>query len=1425
MAAPAAAARSCPGLCPSFAVVCSFLERYGPALDLPELTFPQMERYLQDTATVPKLLVELHVKLMRKIGKSVSADRWEKYLVKMCQDFNTTWAWELEKKGYMEMSIESKAGILKYLCECQFDDNLKFKTAVNEEDPDQMRIRPLGRDKDGLMYWFQLDQDHNVRIYVEEQDDLDGSSWRCIVRTRDELAEILELLKAQIDPALLTKKEMLEDPTGTSPRQEDEDVKKEVPEDQSGILKKSMKSEEPSEEDGSALVKDSLCSPSTKCSDKDGSSGTRDRKCFMQEIKPALLENKENRMTLESPFKLEKPVIDNKVRTITAVIKEEPKELDNLKSQISLTAEGPARLKTQEEMREKTPEEVERAIKNDQQAKIPLKKRELKLREDFDNGSSIIVRNPSVAPAKELLRDEAEKAGEKSRAQPSTLGGVEKEARGNLVNGESQNPKEAHDSSRINDHFMEGPAGKRASSGNTEQGGIAAKEKKNGLVGDGVKTALNMMMRNEEDKPIEPERMKLSELDRKCIVVGKKEHISAAEVVDEKKSRASSEEGQHVPITQDSPPPVGNHEMTMTAAQSLSKKTEVGSPHKDKQESKGSDKSGTKLKGASSTESGPVQREAAEGKVKMVAAKSKEGRKIAGDEEKESKSRKCSSGKNGKEGKRVGNEQENREEKTEKMDSQEKSKVVDESGTLPPQQDPGPVMKEGNEDEEVSSEIQKEGIRLKIKIPAHRRKLAIQQQQEEKKMDSDTQVMDGRCLRRSPRICRPTAKLAEIQDMKLEKKQASALVHEEEDEDEEAKPTQKKQRENSRKCNQDSQTKTKLAKGKRRHRGTRPSSTRSNLRRTKRSSEEEEEEDESEEEDSDEDYTVEKGKVRSASDSKSDETPNDDPCKHCGLPNHPELILLCDSCDSGYHTACLRPPLMIIPDGEWFCPPCQHKFLCEKLEDQLQNLDTALKKRERAERRRERLVYVGISVENIIPPPEAEADKKSQETKKDAKKSRSSGRRSTRTKKCISYRFDEFDEAIDEAIEEDIMEAEGGGSGRGKDMANITGHQGRDRSVTLQEEGKENRRPVRPAVMQRGRKRRGINDLDSDSTVQEEESEDEFCLSSRASSNEDEVLVSEDDGESDAEIRSNEDSEFGSDYGGAGRRPRIRPSQTKRRGGRRWGRRQLPWKRAASSSEDEEEMNEEEEEEEEEMLSEDSADLSDDTLDLRRRRSRRSHQRQVNYCETSDSEGSQAPTNRNRPKGHRRRLSSSDSEGDLRLNKLSDDGDRDGRISKKKKAAVMKDDSSEEESRRQRSPRTLKRRRASEEDEEEDDSEGSEEEERPVRKRLNRIETDEDDEEEEKMTPSAVQSDATKRAPRTAGGGEGGEKKGRSGAAPSTNGQAAARGLEGPVQAARAGPKHSGTAVSNGAGSQEEEEDDLLGVTDLVDYVCNSGQL
>lgn len=45
-------------------------------------------------------------------------------------------------------------------------------------------------------------------------------------------------------------------------------------------------------------------------------------------------------------------------------------------------------------------------------------------------------------------------------------------------------------------------------------------------------------------------------------------------------------------------------------------------------------------------------------------------------------------------------------------------------------------------------------------------------------------------------------------------------------------------------------------------------------------------------------------------------------CEVCGLGDREDRLLLCDSCDSGYHCECLDPPLETIPIEEWFCPPC-----------------------------------------------------------------------------------------------------------------------------------------------------------------------------------------------------------------------------------------------------------------------------------------------------------------------------------------------------------------------------------------------------------------------------------------------------------------------------------------------------------------------
>ncbi|KAL7106863.1 hypothetical protein ACP275_06G019200 [Erythranthe tilingii] len=51
-------------------------------------------------------------------------------------------------------------------------------------------------------------------------------------------------------------------------------------------------------------------------------------------------------------------------------------------------------------------------------------------------------------------------------------------------------------------------------------------------------------------------------------------------------------------------------------------------------------------------------------------------------------------------------------------------------------------------------------------------------------------------------------------------------------------------------------------------------------------------------------------------------------CEKCGSGQHPADLLLCDECDRGFHLFCLRPVLVAVPKGRWFCPSCSnHKNL------------------------------------------------------------------------------------------------------------------------------------------------------------------------------------------------------------------------------------------------------------------------------------------------------------------------------------------------------------------------------------------------------------------------------------------------------------------------------------------------------------------
>ncbi|TLD31105.1 hypothetical protein PspLS_02479 [Pyricularia sp. CBS 133598] len=55
---------------------------------------------------------------------------------------------------------------------------------------------------------------------------------------------------------------------------------------------------------------------------------------------------------------------------------------------------------------------------------------------------------------------------------------------------------------------------------------------------------------------------------------------------------------------------------------------------------------------------------------------------------------------------------------------------------------------------------------------------------------------------------------------------------------------------------------------------------------------------------------------------KDDSTPSPDKCHLCARGKETGFIVVCESCDYGYHGMCLDPPLKTKPDTEWNCPRC-----------------------------------------------------------------------------------------------------------------------------------------------------------------------------------------------------------------------------------------------------------------------------------------------------------------------------------------------------------------------------------------------------------------------------------------------------------------------------------------------------------------------
>lgn len=415
------------------------------------------------------------------------------------------------------------------------------------------------------------------------------------------------------------------------------------------------------------------------------------------------------------------PVIDNRVSTIKVLVKEEAKDSPRAWNAISvvmppssITQEKP----TQDNSKEMMFENVTRAIKSDQQAKIPLKKRELKRSEGYDisnhysnvnhnnnnlntNGSistgGIIVRNPAVLLVKENIRSEYP-------TEKVSTTGVHQDL--NITSSCGNETSSVSYQKTIREQYVgvgviKGPLElKRPLTENDKT------TDKNGLHGNGM-----ILKPGAGD----------ADGGRQSVLVGK--------------SVIKTDNG----------------------AVGCSVPEELLSEDVSKMSGKASD-----LVEHDSLKIESVEENKNEKAIKIKNSNS-DRRKTDKTTENESKDKGLKSPR-----KRGLEKSKSKLHKGEEGDesSSKTSKVLPVKGETHGHYDDG----------EVSSELQKEGIRLKIKIPLHRRTPELQHK------DVESETGNRRSLRRSPRICKPSPKAADVQDRKKDRKLTASSTAQDEDE-------------------------------------------------------------------------------------------------------------------------------------------------------------------------------------------------------------------------------------------------------------------------------------------------------------------------------------------------------------------------------------------------------------------------------------------------------------------------------------------------------------------------------------------------------------------------------------------------------------------------------------------------------------------
>lgn len=177
---------------PDFAVICSFIEVFQEKLEL-RYNIKELKDALESKTTLDENLVELHMRLIRKMRRYVVRDKWEEALFKFALEYSYEAAKEIDEVGYLQLKISTKLELLKRLLESQFDYDNKFRSILENIDAEQLRVKPTGRDKSGNVYWTSIDNHCNIRVFKESPVQRDSWSLACNSR------ETLDLLIGQLD--------------------------------------------------------------------------------------------------------------------------------------------------------------------------------------------------------------------------------------------------------------------------------------------------------------------------------------------------------------------------------------------------------------------------------------------------------------------------------------------------------------------------------------------------------------------------------------------------------------------------------------------------------------------------------------------------------------------------------------------------------------------------------------------------------------------------------------------------------------------------------------------------------------------------------------------------------------------------------------------------------------------------------------------------------------------------------------------------------------------------------------------------------------------------------------------------------------------------------------------------------------------------